>query len=453
MLPNLGGLALAPAPSAASSARTGVTVNPDGSATLTPEEWAELSGLIGGPSAPTPAPRRRKPRVVRHDDDSSSSSEDERPLAARVPPPAKRRHQRKAAAQSRRKVVVHDDPDTLSDLLKEDELAAILGAIGLTEESKATACSDAQAWCALNKEHKAVCDSHPRVWQSLTKRIFDPATVVDDEEHRLVFIDDKEVAMGKRLIYDTFKDDAHPQKAFLSMCGATGLADVLEKRFVMLASKEYDEMLWDNWNDTRADITGLGEAIEDMSTEEVNKLAEENYPDIFKANNWAAEAKALFDRAPPKALYLDKYRNDRAFGKLVDNLFKGTIRYLFVNPMAFYHMSHDANPLDVLYMIGEMLGIYIVCLWKRERDMSAFEAKHSADDDPMPGDVLDTLLNEKEGDIQNLRTQIVYAIDLILDPVNAEEHIDYDAFNDFQYELYEYQTESEFDGGADIELD
>jgi len=435
MLPNLGGLALAPS----SPAPTGVTVNSDGSATLTPDEWAKLSGLIGGPSASTPAPRRRKPRVVRRDDDSSSS-EDERPLAERVPPPSKRRHRRKAAAQSRRKVVVHDDPDTLSDLLREDELAAILGAIGLTEESKATACSDAKAWCALNKEHKAVCDSHPRVWQSLIERIFARRAPGDDA---------LEVAMGKYLIYDTFKDNAHPQKAFLGMCGATGLADVLEKRFVMLASERYGELLWDNWNDTRADITGLGEAIEDMDTEEVNKLAEENYPDIFKADNWAAEAKALFDRAPPKALYLDKYNNDEAFSKLVDKLFKGTIRYLFVNPVAFYHMSDDANPLDVLYMLGEMLGIYIVCLWKLERDRSAFEAKHSADDDPMPADKLDTLLDEKDVFIRNLRTRVVYAIDLILDPVNAEEHIDYDAFNDFQYELNEYDTESEFDGGAD----
>jgi len=421
MLPNLGGLAL-------KESSTGVTVHPDGSATLTPEEWASLSGLIGGPSAPTPAPiRRRKPRVVRRDDDSS---EDERPPPP--PPPPKR-------SQRRRTVVRNDDPDTLSDLLRADELAAILGAIGLTEASKASACSDAKAWCALNKEHKAVCDSHPRVWQSLTERIFDPGPAVDD----------KEVAMGKRLIYDTFKDDAHPQKAFLSMCGATGLADVLEKRFVVLASERYGEMLWDNWNDTRADITGLGEEIEDMDTEEVNKLAEENYPDIFKADDWAAEAKTLFDRAPPKALYLDKYRNDRAFGKLVDNLFKGTIHYLFVNPMAFYHMSHDANPLDVIYMIGEMLGIYIVCLWKRERDRSAFEAKHSSDDDPMPADVLDTLLDEKDADIRNLRTRIVYAIDLIQDPVNAEEREDYDDFNDFAYQLYEYETESEFDGGAD----
>ena len=448
MLPDLGQLALA------STTPTGVTVHADGSATLTPKEWADLSGLIGGPSAPTPAPaRRRRTHVVRHDDDSSSS-EDERPLAAR--------QSRKAAAAARRprktaarppRTVARDDPDTLSDLLKEDELAAILGAIGTTEEAKASACADAKAWCALNKEHKAVCDSHPRVWQSLTERIFNRRAPGDD---------DLEVAMGKHLIYDTFKDDAHPQKAFLSMCGATGLADVLEKRFVMFSSERYGEMLWDTWNDTRADITGLGEAIEDMSTEEVNRLAEENYPDIFKTDDWAADAKALFDRAPPKALYLDKYRNDRAFGKLVDNLFKGTARYLFEDPRTFYDMDHDSRPLDVLYMIGEMLGIYIVCLWQLGRDRTAFEAKHSSDDDPMPPDVLDTLLDEKDVFIQNLRIRIPYAIDVILNPENAASNY-VDAVGSggtlverqgeligFENDLFEYETESEFaDSGSD----
>lgn len=442
MLPNLGRLALA------STTPTGVTVHPDGSATLTPKEWADLSGLIGGPSAPTPAPvpapaRRRRTHIVRHDDDSSnsSSSEDERPLAARQSRKAAAvaRPPRKAATRRPRTVVARDDPDTLSDLLREDELVAILGAIGTTEEAKASACADAKAWCALNKEHKAACDSHPQVWQSLTERIFDPGPADDNQE----------VAMGKRLIYDTFKDDANPQRAFLSMCGATGLADVLEKRFVMFASQLYGEMLWDVWADVRADVTGLGEAIEDLSTEEANKLAEEYDPDIFKADEWEADAKALFDRAPPKALYLDKKRNDKAFGKLVDNLFKGTAKYLFEDPRAMHGMSADANALDALYMIGEMLGIYIVCLWKLGRDRSAFEAKHSSDDDPMPPDTLDTLLDEKDVFIQNLRIRIPYAIDLILDPVNATEITEYSDFLDFQNNLFEFETESEFDGASD----
>ena len=427
MLPNLGGLALAPS----LSAPTGVTVNPDGSATLTPDEWAKLSGLIGGPSASTPASRRRKPRVVRRDDDSS---EDERP-APPPPPPPKRRSQR------RRTVVRNDDPDTLSDLLRADELAAILGAIGTTEEAKASACADAKAWCALNQEHKAVCDSHPRVWQSLTERIFDRRAPGDD---------DLEVAIGKHLIYDTFKDDANPRNAFLSMCGATGLADVLEKRFVMHTSRAYGEMLWETWSDMRAESTGMGEAIEDLSQEEEDKLAEEYYPDIFKTDKWEADAKALFDRAPPKALYLKKYRNDKAFGKLVDNLFKGTAHYLFEDPRAFYNMDHDSNPLDVLYVIGEMLGIYIVCLWKLERDRDDFDNMHpGGDDDPMPADVFATHLDKKDVAIQNLRTRIPYAVNLLLNYRTAKEIEDYDNFDEFQYKLYDYETESEFDGGAD----
>ncbi len=443
MLPDLGRLALA------STTPTGVTVHADGSATLTPKEWADLSALIGGPSAPTPTPtpapapaRRRRTHVVRHDDDSSSS-EEERPLAARQSrkAAAAARRPRKAAAVARPpRTVVHDDPDTLSDLLREDELAAILGAIGLTDQSKASACSDAKAWCALNKEHKTVCDSHPRVWQSLTERIFDNGAGLDD----------KDVAMGKRLIYDTFKDDANPQKAFNSMCGATALADVLEKRFVMFASNWYGEMLWDVWADVRADVTGLGEAVEDLSEEEENKLVEEYDSDMFKTDEWEADAKVLFDRAPPKALYLDKYRNDRVFSKLVDNLFQYTARHLFVNPRAIREMDSSANALDALYMIGEVLGIYIVCLWKLERDRSAFDDKHSADDDPMPADVLDTLLDEMDADIHDLRVRIAYAVDLILDPTNAEEITVYSDFTDFQYELFEYGTEEEFDGGKDL---
>ena len=443
MLPNLGGLALKALP-------TGVTFNPDGSVVLTPGEWAGITkhlaesvAIPGAAPAPAPAPSRRRSSVrVRHDDDSSSSEDERRPLAARVPPPSKRR-----ARPSRVRVMRDDDDDDGSEPatalldLKEDDLESILDAIGRVDESKATACQDAQNWCATSVAHGKACrDADPQIWRDLAARIFDNGAGLDD----------KDVAMGKNLIYDTFKDDANPRNAFNSMCGATGLADVLTKRFVMFASQPYGEMLWDVWADVRADVTGLGEAIEDLSGEEADKLAEENFPDIFKADEWEADAKALFDRAPPKALYLNKYRNDREFGKLVDNLFIWTNKYLFEDPRAINTRMPDVDALDVLYMIGEALGLYIVCLWKLERDRIAFEAKHSSDDDPMPADVLDTLLEEKDVFIQNLRIRIPYAIDLILDPVNAEEREDYNDFTDFQNDLFEYDTEEEFDGGKDL---
>ena len=51
--------------------------------------------------------------------------------------------------------------------------------------------------------------------------------------------------------------------------------------------------------------------------------------------------------------------------------------------------------------------------------------------------------------IWNLRTRIAYAIDLILDPDEAEEFKE-DFYFDFQQELYDYETESEFDYGKDV---
>ena len=325
--------------------------------------------------------------------------------------------------------------------LSADDLASILDAIGRVEESKATACKDAQNWCATSAAHGKACrDGDPQIWRDLAARIFDNGSGQDD----------RGVALGKNLIYDSFKDDANPRDAFNSMCGATGLADVLTKRFVMYASKAYGEMLWETWADMRADVTGLGEAIEDLSGEEADKLAEEHFPDIFKADDWEADAKALFDRAPPKALYLDKYRNDTGFGKLIDSLFKGTAKYLFEDPKAFYNMEHGANPLDVIYMIGEMLGLYTVSLWKLERDRSDFEDKHSADSDPMADDVLGVLLDEKDVRIQNLRANANYAIDLILDPTKAVKmDLQHRELTEFEQELLDYETGSEFDGGGD----
>ena len=88
---------------------------------------------------------------------------------------------------------------------------------------------------------------------------------------------------------------------------------------------------------------------------------------------------------------------------------------------------------DAFYMIGEMLGIYIVCLWKLERDRSNFEDKLF---------------------IQNLRVQVAYAIDLILDPTNAQlgrAHALADWTDRLQKELYDYESDDAFDGGKDLQ--
>jgi len=446
MLPNLAALG-------ARGGTTGVTLNPDGSATLTPKEWEKYKHLIGGPSASAQPPvvrrdddssseeegqplaaRRRPPpgaasaSTIMHHDGDSGSEEERKPLAARVPA------RRRARVPTPRGAVEDNSP---FGMLSNDELASILNAIGRDDESKATACEDAHNFCFVVGDK--ACRDNPKIWRDLAKRIFDYRPTEDDNN----------VVFGKRLIYDTFRDDANPRDAFNSMCGVTDFADVLAKRFVMFASPAYGEMLWDRWNDVRADITGLGDAIEDMSTEEVNKLAEENYPDIFKTDDWEADAKILFDRAPRKALYLKKYRNDAIFSKLVDNLFKSTVKYLFEDPKAINDMDDDANAHDVLHMIGEMLGIYIVCLWKLERDRSDFDDKHRSDNDPMPHDAFYTNLNEKDVFIKNLRVRIAYAIDLIMDPKTTppEEYTD---LTKFEGELYDYETESEFDYGKDV---
>ena len=109
--------------------------------------------------------------------------------------------------------------------------------------------------------------------------------------------------------------------------------------------------------------------------------------------------------------------------------------------------------------------MFIVCLWKLERDRDDFNDKHGGDDDPMPGDVFGTLYYEKVVFIQNLRVRINYAIDVILDPVNAApNYVDavgpdgalverQGELTEFEQELYNYETESDFDSGSDSRSD
>lgn len=428
MLPALDHLALR-------DAATGVTVNSDGSATVTREEWALIARVMAMPLfAPVPTPNRL-PLRVRHDDDSS---EDERapapaptPAPAPPPPPPPPSQRRRLA----RPATSYDDADAISDLLKADELAAILGAIGLSDGSKSSACQDALAWCVLNTEHKAMCDSHPLIWQGLGERIF--------KQEEVGAADD--ALLGKGLIYRTFRDDDHPKRAFERMCGAKGLGDVLAKRFVMSTVGKYDETLWDQWDDNRAEVTGLGEEIEDLSMDEIEKLQVQYYPDIGKTNDWEADAKALFNSSPSKAIYLDKYRNDEIFSKLVNVLFKSTQKYLFQDDKAIDNINEtnrNEPVLEAINEIGEVLGVYIVCLWQLEHDLDKIntETEHNG---RYEGGWLDMRIDQMQVEIQNLRVKVFHAVNTVLNPDTAGTI--YSNVTDYEDELHDYESVSDAD--------
>ena len=68
----------------------------------------------------------------------------------------------------------------------------------------------------------------------------------------------------------------------------------------------------------------------------------------------------------------------------------------------------------------------------------------------MADDVLGVLLDEKDVRIQNLRANANYAIDLILDPTKAVKmDLQHRELTEFEQELLDYETGSEFDGGGD----
>ena len=182
----------------------------------------------------------------------------------------------------------------------------------------------------------------------------------------------------------------------------------------------------------------------------------------------AKVAQALFDRAPSKALYIDKYRNDPFFTKTVNTVFCSTKSYLFLGLPHGGGGVRRGRPaiaklpkervLDAFYDIGEVLGVYIVCLWQLERDLERRKVRVETEDGrhfrhlreraskyggPNPyGDLkpLDdinddeyTFLEEYPAEIHNLQVQIKLAVDRILDP-NAPERNDYDEYG-FQWEL------------------
>ena len=379
---------------------------------------------------------------MRQDDDSS---EDDRP-----PPPSKSQGAK-----------VRNDPLTLPELLGEDLLATVLGAIGLTDASKASACAAAEAWCSVNRLHKRVCDSNPKIWQSLIKKIFAPGLVTNEEDEIL----------GKHMIHRTFRDDKNPQEAFRSMCGATGLADTLKKRFVVFACDTYHERQWDQWVDSRADWTGLGEEVEELSGAENNEYAVQFLPDCLKAEDWAHEANVRFQGSPFRKLYVKLMSDNPEFKKLVDVIFKSTVRYLLVDPARlddFYFdrsvdgevvrylrfsddetdEDEDIDHLQFFNMVGEVLGVFIVCLWQLQRDRDKVgrelpDGGFGLDDEA--ADAFDKLVDGMNENILTTRLRIVRAIRFMMGEDLSDALELKEAAEEDWEELYDYDSVSDWD--------
>ena len=414
-MPNLGGLPL--------KAQTGVTVHPDGSATLTPDEWAGLSWFLEAnqsSTAPAPAPAASTSRTTRvvHDDDSSDDDDEAAP-APEAPAPKRR---------SRPVQVKDDDPLYMPDLLKADELALILKAIGGTDDAKKTACEDAASWCMLNKEHKAVCDSHPEVWKDLAERIF-KYTPTDANDQDLE---------GEGLIYTTFlhsydeatrNEEPDMQQAFKRMCTYKGLADVVAKRFVLYAIDKFEVMMWEHWYNTRADVTGMGEAVENLDGAEEIALAKDIYPDLARTSGWDEEARQQFEAAPPMELFVDMYQKDGRFTKAVDRIFISTAKYLFEDPKSMLTYDEDNEgpdrQINKIYAIAEIVGVYVVCIAKLDLDI----VKTYLDEWLGSDDLKDERVDAIHEVVDAMRMKFVTAVYKTLEPsIDLEEDDDLDWF-------------------------
>ena len=266
--------------------------------------------------------------------------------------------------------------------------------------------------------------------------------------------------LGKGLIYRTFGDEADPKKAFERMCGATGLADVLSKRFAGIAIARYDLYLSDKWNDEDLQVDaalalgGVGN-VADMSEGESYDLGVRNFPDMGKMDEWKARAEKMYRScgAASKALYEKMHSYtigngaDITFTKLVDKLFGATTKKLF-NHQQIERLVGFVQPMvpgipreepgvnaeavfEAIYKIGKMLGVYIVCLWKLRRDVNAFHKEHGIEytrvfpagwrlaDGVVVSPGVAKRADEMHGNFRTLRGQIAYATDVILDPDTA----------------------------------
>ena len=310
-------------------------------------------------------------------------------ISAPSPP---QQHSEKAARQ---------DPEEQSrivelfDKLGFDALELMLKAIGETDKSKEAAWKDAiNALCDSHPKIRKVCDSDPDFWIKLSKEIFKLRPQKGDEGNTEARDTHARDIYGEGLIYRTFRDDTSPRSAFVNMCKAKSLADALAKRFACFAITKYEEGLWELWRDHPNNVIENGDDMyyDDGQQYEYHmahyqEIATETFPAIEYAPLWLVQAERDFNNHPSKDVYLKKYGQDPNFKRMVDNLLNPVGAYLFYNPnKAFIHKftsSHNTNDPDadvdpradvekqfeIIHKISEVLGIYIVCLWKNKRDM------------------------------------------------------------------------------------
>lgn len=423
-LPNLSGLAL--------TSPTGVTLNPaDGSRTFTAEEFAELMRVLRQPRAIDSSSGTRTFTAEEHAElmrilgDEGSDDEEDKPLASRL----------------RRR------PRTMLEILKPDNLASILGAIGERYPSKKSACDQAWEWCNLTKDHQAACDiAAPDVWKDLAKRIFTIRYMEDVTNPGDVYPD------GSNLIYVAYRDDDNPRLAFGRMCRALDLGNVLGKRFAQWAFEKYLEML-------RKDERGL------KNSRYRSSFSEET--------EWRDKAAHLFDNDPLSEKCKDTYREDETFRKTVDTVFSVTVKYLFEGNKEFRNLAEkesdelpssesseqeeeedersegslsgdDPGPdrygigrEEAIYAIGEALGMYIVGIWQLQNNLSAWQDKYKDHDEHPPSDDYTDQEKEKNEQIKTVRVQIAYAVDRVLYGPTAMVPTEYAEYNDFQLSLYD----------------
>ena len=431
------------------SSPTGVKLLKDGKAKLTREEWKKVKHLLKQPpaSAPAAAPKERgRLRVIQ---ESSSDSEENTSLSYRVKKPPngqgsssgdrsnehyrtntpshgqgsdsdedtplsfridKRSNVKKRMDQRKKKKAVRGDR---LPSLGEDELANILSLIRNDNNDKLNACSDALAWCSVSKAHENASITNPGAWKNLINRIFQYGDVGKDNDSE------------ESLIYRTFKNDGDPRKAFISMCRAYGLGDTLAKRFVSIAINEYEDMLDDNFVEEGSNITGLGEEFDDVLNDPKRRkeTAEEIFPDLAYTEEWANNAKKLFNAAPCKARFDKNYVKNPTFYKIVNFIFKSTINYLFKDPNAINQLVDSTPFINAIYNIGRVLGVYITCLWKlEEKRQNEIDNKN----------------------IQNLRVNIYYEVNKILDPgfMDSDGEDGEDEEFKLELELYNYESDA-----------